>query len=86
MDVQAEYSKKVGRGNKDKMVAGYLKLFMSKKPLTGAAVKSIAFFVSVNKLTDEKFATICAALCESYMEKYKEKPVAVGKVLFLADR
>lgn len=87
MDVQNEYKKKVkGKKNKDKMMLEYMKLFLSKKPLTGASVSSIAFFVAANGLSDEDFAALCAKLCEDYMEKYNEKPVSISKVLFLADK
>ena len=83
MDVQNEYKKKVkGKKNKDKMMLEYMRLFLSKKSLTGASVSSIAFFVAANQLSDEKFAALCAELCEGYMEKYNEKPVSISKCVF----
>ena len=86
-EVQADYDKKVkGRANKEKMQIEFLRKFLATKALSGSAISSIALFISNNKLSDEKFANLCVKLSEEYMEQYKERPVAVGKLIFIASR
>lgn len=86
-EVQADYNKKVkGRANKEKMQIEFLRKFLATKALSGSAISSIALFISNNKLSDEKFANLCVKLSEEYMEQYKERPVAVGKLIFIASR
>lgn len=54
-EVHSEYTGKLGPNQKrDEIVLEYLKRHLSKYSVTGSAVRSLAFIISINKLDDVK--------------------------------
>ena len=80
-EVHAEYMQKIG-SQRDDVIKEYLRRFLAKKALSGGSVRSLAFVFSLNKVADAKAAQLLAAVGK----ELEQKPVSVGKVLFLAER
>jgi len=82
-EVHAEYVQKLGpKQMRDEIVLEYLRRFFANKTLSGAAVKSLAFIISINKLDDVKAAKLLYIIGK----EFEGKLVSVGKVYFLAER
>mmetsp|Transcript_45536 Transcript_45536/g.102835 ORF Transcript_45536/g.102835 Transcript_45536/m.102835 type:complete len:435 (+) Transcript_45536:79-1383(+) len=81
--VHGDYVREVAKSKRDEMVLEFMKRFFSKQAVSGDAVKSLALFISLHNLDDTKAAGLLLKLGEEFGAK---KPVAVGKVLLLAER
>lgn len=81
--VHGDYIREVAKSKRDDMFVEYLRRFFLKQAISGDAVKSLALMVSLHKLSDEKAAELFLRIGEEFGAK---KPVAVGKVLLLAER
>eukprot|EP00613_Pedinella_sp_CCMP2098_P012443 CAMPEP_0171657484 /NCGR_PEP_ID=MMETSP0990-20121206/42299_1 /TAXON_ID=483369 /ORGANISM="non described non described, Strain CCMP2098" /LENGTH=451 /DNA_ID=CAMNT_0012238347 /DNA_START=16 /DNA_END=1371 /DNA_ORIENTATION=- len=81
-EVQAEYEKKGSKALKDKCVLEYLRRFFTKRVVSGASVRSLAFMIALNKLDDAKAAELLCA----FGEEIKSKPLSLNKLLFFSER
>lgn len=82
-EVHTEYLQKLGpKQMRDEIVLEYLRRFFAKTTLSGAAVKSLAFIISINKLDDVKAAKLLLLIGK----ELEGKLVTIGKIYFLAER
>lgn len=82
-DIHNEYLRKLGpTQNRDDMILTYMRSFMERKALSGAAIRSLAFFISIHSINDSKAAKLLKKIGDENVDKY----TSTVKLLFLADR